>query len=57
MNTPTHTTTTRTEQGTTSTFAEDRWQGPSFAASWISPPTPRRYSEVDGDAATENDHA
>jgi hypothetical protein len=43
-------------------FGHERWQGPTFAASWISPPSPRRYGEdhVHADPAAphlETDHA
>ena len=41
-----------------STFAEERWQGPSFAASWISPPAPQRGYECDPTLPQrEDDHA
>ena len=47
-------------QGATlgSSFGSERWQGAGFAASWISPPAPRRDFET---APTlpmrEDDHA
>jgi hypothetical protein len=40
-----------------STYAEDRWQGPSFAASWISPPNPQRYAEDPTAPYRSDDHA
>jgi hypothetical protein len=52
--------TTDHDQGATlgSSFGSERWQGPGFAASWISPPAPRRDFET---APTlpmrEDDHA
>ena len=48
------------DQGATlgSSFGSERWQGAGFAASWISPPAPRRDFEA---APTlpmrEDDHA
>jgi hypothetical protein len=40
-----------------STFAEERWQGPSFAASWISPPQPQRHAAEHAAPRRENDDA
>ena len=41
-----------------STNGHDRWQGPSFAASWISPPSPQRSYADDASAPQrEDDHA
>ena len=41
-----------------STYGHDRWQGPSFAASWISPPSPQRSYADDASAPQrEDDHA
>lgn len=47
------------ESGATfaSTFADERWQGPSFAASWISPPGPQRYAADPTSPTREDDHA
>ena len=41
-----------------STYGHDRWQGASFAASWISPPSPQRSYADDASAPhREDDHA
>ena len=51
---------TANESGATfaSTFESERWQGPSFAASWISPPSPSRSFADDATAPQrEDDHA
>jgi hypothetical protein len=40
-----------------STYGEDRWQGPSFAASWISPPRPRAALDDPTLPQREDDHA
>jgi hypothetical protein len=40
-----------------STYADERWQGPSFAASWISPPHPRRFADDPGAPMRGDDHA
>lgn len=40
-----------------STFAEERWQGPGFAASWISPPAPQRHASDPAALVREDDHA
>ena len=40
-----------------STYADERWQGPSFAASWISPPSPQRYAGDPTAPSREDDHA
>lgn len=42
---------------TASTYGEERWQGPSFAASWISPPGPRRGLDDPMLPTREDDHA
>jgi hypothetical protein len=41
----------------TSTYADERWQGPSFAASWISPPRPSRFADDPGAPMRSDDHA
>jgi len=38
-----------------STYGHDRWQAPSFAASWISPPAPRRAFGEDATAPQRSD--
>ena len=41
-----------------STYGHDRWQGPTFAASWISPPAPTRSFADDATAPQrDDDHA
>ena len=41
-----------------STYGHDRWQGPTFAASWISPPAPTRSFADDATAPhRDDDHA
>ena len=40
-----------------STYGEERWQGPSFAASWISPPGPRHAHDEPMQPHREDDHA
>ena len=41
-----------------SSYGHDRWQGPTFAASWISPPSPLRSFADDATAPQrEDDHA
>ena len=40
-----------------STYGEDRWQGPSFAASWITPPGPQRAFDDPTMPTREDDHA
>jgi hypothetical protein len=40
-----------------STFATERWQGPSFAASWISPPSPQRFADDPTAPSRSDDHA
>ena len=40
-----------------STYAADRWQGPAFAASWISPPGPQRYAGDPTAPFRSDDHA
>jgi hypothetical protein len=50
---------TANESGATfaSTFESERWQGPSFAASWISPPSPQRFSDEPSAPTRSDDHA
>ena len=58
MSTPRNETTTHdTHDSYGSTYAEERWQGPSFAASWISPPAPQRYASDPTAPQREDDHA
>lgn len=38
-----------------STYGHDRWQGPAFAASWISPPAPQRSYADDATAPQRSD--
>ena len=47
----------RSNTTSTSTYGEDRWQGPSFAASWISPPGPHRGYDDPMQPTREDDHA
>ena len=49
--------TTPSSPTSASTFAEERWQGPSFAASWISPPAPQRGYDDPSLPHREDDHA
>ena len=55
---PNHTESTH-EAGETfaSAYAGERWQGASFAASWIAPPTPSRGYEDPTLPQREDDHA
>ena len=47
------------EEGETfaSAYASERWQGATFAASWIAPPTPSRGYEDPTLPNREDDHA
>ena len=52
-----HDTAREARSASESTYAEERWQGASFAASWISPPHPRRYVDDATAPFRSDDHA